>query len=352
MDLPTIDLTPMLRGENDQAGNRAMVEALHKYGAALVLDPRVSVGVNETYLDMMERYFGQSEGIIAQDERPLVFHQVGVSPRCLEQPRDFRSIAARMLPIDRPTILPLDYAGEPKRRFFWPLGSRPVSTDFPVLNQTGELVVPAAFTGEWANTMNNWGNMMLQAVATVLSMVELGTGLKPGFFVQLMNNAPHLLAPNGVKLEEQGQLGTVYNAFHTDLNLLTIHGPSRFPALRIWLRDNRVVTVKVPKGYLLVQVGEQLEWLSGGYFLAGYHEVVCLPETLQAMRVAHAEGRPSIRSSSTVFAHSASDQWLEVAQAFLRLLGQGWAQAAPILYPRVRVGDQVTAALKALGIAV
>ena len=32
--------------------------------------------------------------------------------------------------------------------------------------------------------------------------------------------------------------------------------------------------VKVPDGCLLVQAGEQLEYLTGGHVVAGYHEVI------------------------------------------------------------------------------
>jgi hypothetical protein len=39
-----------------------------------------------------------------------------------------------------------------------------------------------------------------------------------------------------------------------DLNLLTIHGKSRFPGLYIWLRDGTRTAVKIPDGCLLVQV--------------------------------------------------------------------------------------------------
>ena len=30
----------------------------------------------------------------------------------------------------------------------------------------------------------------------------------------------------------------------------------------------------VPEGHMLVQGGKQLEWLTGGYIKAGFHEVI------------------------------------------------------------------------------
>jgi len=38
-----------------------------------------------------------------------------------------------------------------------------------------------------------------------------------------------------------------------DMNMLTIHGKSRFPGLHIWLRDGRRMPVRVPDGCLLLQ---------------------------------------------------------------------------------------------------
>ena len=44
-----------------------------------------------------------------------------------------------------------------------------------------------------------------------------------------------------------------------------------------------------------------LEWLTGGYFYAGYHEVIVSDDTLKAIEKAKAEGRPLWRVSSTMF---------------------------------------------------
>lgn len=41
-------------------------------------------------------------------------------------------------------------------------------------------------------------------------------------------------------------LGTVLAGFHYDLNLLTIHGKSRFPGLSVWLRDGRCGGISPP----------------------------------------------------------------------------------------------------------
>jgi len=50
---------------------------------------------------------------------------------------------------------------------------------------------------------------------------------------------------------------------YSDLNFLTIHGKSRFPGLFVWLRDGRKASIKIPDGCLLVQAGQQLEYVTG-----------------------------------------------------------------------------------------
>lgn len=69
---------------------------------------------------------------------------------------------------------------------------------------------------------------------------------------------PHLLGPTGSDLGSHGEEGTVFAGYHYDINFLTIHYKSRFPALSIWLRNGEKVEVKVPDKCLLIQAGKQV----------------------------------------------------------------------------------------------
>lgn len=194
------------------------------------------------------------------------------------------------------------------------------------------------------------GDKLLATLHTVSEMLARSLGFGKSRFTRMMRQAPHLIAPNGVNLEKQEKIGTIFNAMHWDLNFLSIHGQARFPGLRIWLRNGRVMTVKIPKGCLLIQVGKQLEWLTGGYFTAGYHEVVCLPETTRAMLRAKRRGQRLIRVSSTVFGHIATDRKIEVLGYFLQQLPRAERRKIRKHYPRIFVGDQVMLALIEAGI--
>ena len=50
-------------------------------------------------------------------------------------------------------------------------------------------------------------------------------------------------------------------------------GKSNFPGLSVWARDGTKMAVTVPDGCLLVQAGKQIEHLTGGHVMAGFHEV-------------------------------------------------------------------------------
>lgn len=341
MELPIFDLARFI--ENPDATDvleqcRQMANCMHESGVLIVRDPRVSKEDNEKFLSMMERYFEQPAEIKKEDERPDLHFQVGTTPegtevpRCSQQPECLERIDK--MPEEDKAHKP--EGADLKERFFWRIGERPAKTDFPSLNAAP--VIPRNFP-EWSETMNGWGTKMLTAVTVVAEMVALGLGLERTAFSNLMQYAPHLLAPTGTNLAKHGRLGAIYAGFHYDLSFLTIHGKSRFPGLYVWLRSGRKIPVRVPEGCLLVQGGKQLEILTGGHIEAGYHEVVCSAETLEAIEKAKEAGRSQWRVSSTLFSHIASDNVLQP-------LGKaGEDEEVRTRYPAIKAGDQVQAEL-------
>lgn len=98
-------------------------------------------------------------------------------------------------------------------------------------------------------------------------------------------------------------------------------------------------------GCLLVQAGKQLEYITGGHVLAGFHEVVVNDATLAAIESSKAAGRSLWRISSTCFSHFASDVTLEPFGHFADLEG------AKEKYPPIKVGAQVAAELAAINLS-
>lgn len=154
--------------------------------------------------------------------------------------------------------------------------------------------------------MNAWGKIMLQGCYTAAEMAAIGMGKEKDLFTSKMMYGNHLLAPTASDLVKY-DVGTVFAGVHYDLNFLTIHGKSRYPGLFIWLRDGTKMSVRVPDGCLLLQSGIQFEKMTGGYIMAGFHEVVYTEQTKEAMLKAKEEGRIPWRISSTLFSHIRSD---------------------------------------------
>ncbi|KAG0569278.1 hypothetical protein KC19_6G079500 [Ceratodon purpureus] len=315
---------------------------LRETGALVIRDPRCSMEDNDRFLDMMERYFGQTAELKRQQERPLLHYQVGVTPEGVEVPRcsmdPQMQELMRSMPSDSRPVVPV--GPDRKWRYMWRIGPRPTKTRFQELN--AEPVIPESFP-EWVDVMNGWGHKMIAAVEVVAEMAALGFGLPKTAFTSLMKQGPHLLAPTGSDLSKYGDLNNVFAGYHYDLNFLTIHGRSRFPGLFIWLKDGRKVPVKVPEGCLLLQAGKQLEWLTGGECAAGMHEVVVSENTLQAVEASRKAGRSLWRVSSTMFAHIASDE-------VLKPLGHFAKATASTNYPPMCAGEYVEAELAAINL--
>jgi isopenicillin N synthase-like dioxygenase len=313
------------------------------YSAFAVRDPRVTEQENSDFLDTLEDYFGQPDEIKIKDVRPDLHYQVGATPANVELPRCARDDSCLGL-VDAlaDEDKPLDFTGkDPKWRFFWRIGQIPKSTNYPQLN--ADPVIPASIP-DWAAKMNHWGECMHTAIKNVCQVSALGLGLPRDTFVNIARDGPHLLAPTGSDLSKYGQVGTVLAGFHTDLNLITIHGKSRFAGLKVWTPAGKKLLVKIPDGCLLVQAGKQMEFLTGGQVKAGFHEVSVVEETLEAIQRQKDAGRPLWRISSTLFFHTASDNYLEPLEHFRN-------ETSIKAYPKQTAGAQVRKELEFISLA-
>lgn len=208
-----------------------------------------------------------------------------------------------------------------------------------------EQVIPEKFADEWASTMNNWGEKLLRTLMTVSEMLSLGLDLPANALREKLSYGPHLLAPTGSNMEMYAdKVGTTIAGYHYDLNFLTIHGRSRFPGLYVWTKTGKRIPVVVPEGYLLIQSGIQLEYLTAGVIQRGMHEVVVSEETSVAAKKAKQNATSLWRVSSTLFGHVRSD-------AFLQPLGKFAHMQNAKDYPRIRAGEQVASELRAINLA-
>ena len=148
--------------------------------------------------------------------------------------------------------------------------------------------------------------------------------------------------------------GTAFASFHYDLNFITIHGKSRYPGLYLWTRDWQRQPVSIPAGCLLMQAGIMFEQLTGGYVMAGYHEVIYNDKTKEVVERKLREnenGAKNImwRISSTLFSHLRYDTSLEPLQEMSHLFNQENIAAGK--YRSMTAHDKLLEELRAINLA-
>lgn len=234
-----------------------------------------------------------------------------------------------------------------KWRFFWFTGERNPELDKDMMIYPN--TIPQGFP-DWEKVMNTWGYKMLGATEIVSKMAAVGFKLPENTFYEKMKYGGHLLAPTASDLGKFDEK-TIFAGVHYDLNFLTIHGKSNYGGLYIWLRNGQKKKVSIPDGCLLLQAGMQLEYLTGGECMAGFHEVVYTKEVHEQIQKIKKENegkkeedkKPLWRISSTLFSQIRQNVILEP-------LGNYKNEASLKKYPTILTRDQVANELKAISL--
>lgn len=108
MQYPVVDLSSYLNDPKKASEDcKTIAKLLHKFGFLCVKDPRVNHIHNDRFIDMLEKYYGQSDEIKAEDIRKDVFYQVGLTPTRIERARDRCDFIAKLDKSEKPlTICP------------------------------------------------------------------------------------------------------------------------------------------------------------------------------------------------------------------------------------------------------
>ena len=333
--LPVIDLASYLKTPNSSQNLCSQVaDSLYKSGILVVKDPRADFSDNEKFLNLFESYFASRSEMKSKNQKILEMfpkngYKTGVTPDYIEIPREnseFRnSLTSEFKPL---TAFPPEK--DPKWRYLWRIGDRDPNAKSSLMEP--ERVSPKDFP-EFTPLVDKWGKTMLQAVHTVAAMLESGLSIPKGSFMDLLKNGNTVIGPTGSDLNRYKK-DTVFAGLHYDISFLTIHGKSRFPGLYIWLRTGEKMRVVVPNGCFLLQAGRELEYLTGGYIKAGFHEVVYDDLTEKAVQKAREEKKSTWRVSSTMFSHIRSE-------AVLEPLGKFSNEESRKLYPKT-TGEEYT----------
>ena len=200
--------------------------------------------------------------------------------------------------------------------------------------------------------MDSWGNHMINACVTAAQMTAVGMGIPENTLSDKMHLGNHLLAPTASDLMKY-DVGTAFAGFHYDLNFITIHGKSRYPGLFLWTRDWKKMACKIPEGCLLMQAGIMFEWITGGYVLCGFHEVVYTEATKrvrdQNIQTTQEQGikKSTWRISSTLFSHLRHDMDISPLPELAHL----YDEAALAKYVPMTAHDKLCEELRAINLA-
>jgi isopenicillin N synthase-like dioxygenase len=158
----------------------------------------------------------------------------------------------------------------------------------------------------------------------VLGALEKPLGYDEGFFEEVVRDSPTSLRPLYYPPVAEG----VGACDHTDINYITVLPAPTREGLWVKTRSGEWIRGMAPEGYSLVQVGDMLQYTTGGEFHSAVHKV----------DPSRGEGR----YSTALFGHARSSVNLQPAPQW---------EADPEKYPSLTAGDFLHKRLKEIGLA-
>ncbi|AKT41543.1 isopenicillin N synthase family dioxygenase [Chondromyces crocatus] len=279
MNIPTVDLNDLSSSDPSRVaqGAEALRQAFGTFGLVYVQNH----GVDAQALSRFYDAFGDFVARPVEQKRPYgradLWYQRGWTPPNTEvavagngQPDFKECYFAAPLPTD--DLSPLEFP-QLYPENLWP-------EDAPPYFKEGLLTM---------------GRALHDAGLALLSAAAIALGLDKAAFTSLCERAPHVTrALQYLPLDaSQVNTGILWGEEHTDFNLLTLLPGGRFldpegrPASQpdsksgLYLRtratpdepNGRLVRGSAPPGCIVAQVGQQLEILTGGTFLATPHVI-------------------------------------------------------------------------------
>jgi isopenicillin N synthase-like dioxygenase len=108
----------------------------------------------------------------------------------------------------------------------------------------------------------------------ILRALESQLGYADGFFADLTRDASTALRPLCYPPITDEQIGrVVWGCRHTDGDLVSVLPPSTGKGLKVKLRGGGWIEGTAPEGHTIVQVGDMLQYLTGGYLRSAVHRI-------------------------------------------------------------------------------
>lgn len=124
--------------------------------------------------------------------------------------------------------------------------------------------------------------------------VEEAAGIEPGLVRKMLGGGDHLLRI--VHYPANPPKGESWASEHTDINFLTLLPKATTEGLQAKMLDGSWCDVTVPKGALVLNVGDMMQNLTNGVFRSAVHRVVAKAENIERFSIvmfahAHPEDR-------------------------------------------------------------
>jgi isopenicillin N synthase-like dioxygenase len=278
--IPTVDLADLAPGAAPAQRARA-AEALREgfgtYGLVYVRNHGVDTAALERFYDAFSSFVARPEADKRACARADLWYQRGWTP-----PNTEVAVASGGQPDFKECYFAAPYPADPE-----------AALQFPQLYP--ENVWPEGAGPGFQEGLLSLGRALHEAGLALLRGAEAALGLSGGALAGLCESGPHVTRALHYLPLSPSQVGSgvVWGEEHTDFNLLTLLPGGRFlapggaPAPRpddlsgLFLRTRaspdapkgRMVRGTPPPGCIVAQVGQQLEILTGGTFLATPHVI-------------------------------------------------------------------------------
>lgn len=319
-EIPRVDLADAgASGRRRDEFGATVERGLREIGFVFVRAPGVARVLPDAYAAYRDVFDRPAEEL-ARYRRPDIHHLRGYTPLGAETAAACRRSGAGGVP-------------QPDHRSCWLIGPESI----------GDATLKERFPAFYAD--NVWPDdapafrthalrtyHALNAVGlAILRALEPRLGYRDGYFADMTRDASTALRPLCYPPITEDQVGrVVWGCRHTDGNLVSVLPPSTGKGLKVKLRGGGWIAGTAPAGYTIVQVGDMLQYLTGGYLRSAVHRI-------------DAPGTPTGQSrlSSPLFIYPRAD---------VDLLPDGRWRANPLKYRSITAAAFFEARLRTVGL--
>ena len=212
--------------------------SLEKYGIVL-LNYGDEIPIFMKYQELMKKYFRLPNSVKNTHVKPELSYQIGLTPAYTE------------IPI-------LSKKPDPKERFMYIVGH--------------QYNIKVNELKHFESLSKSCGEKYIELTKFCLKILGSCYNLPKNFFEEKIDQASNILATTCYKYPKK--YVKVVAGKHRDVSFITLHIKATHPGLYLFSRKGKRFPAIVPKNCILIQAGAQLEYMTSGKILAGYHEVV------------------------------------------------------------------------------